>query len=133
MQKNYLVGGILLCIFPALVLFAVASQSNVRAIPPEFGIMLVVCFLWGIWTVVLSVWKLDPRGALSCLAGAIMVAGVAAMFFVVAWREKDGWSGPGFLPDAWNQVIPRILFAVGGVLATLGSISLLRQAVKGRK
>src|ERR1043165_8735440 len=113
MQKNYLQGGILLCIFPVLILFFANLYGTLRAIPLEFLIMLAVCFFWGIWTVLLSVLKLNTEGALSYLAGSVMVAGIAAMFFVVAWREKDGWSGPGFIPHAWNQVIPRIMFAFG--------------------
>ena len=133
MQKNYLLGGILLCIVPVLILYFAHRYGNLTAIPPEFLIMLAVCAFWGMWTVILSVFKLNTKDTTSYLAGSVMIAGVAAMFFVVAWRERDGWSGPVFITHAWSQVIPRFLFAIGGVLATLGSISLFRKAVISRR
>ena len=145
-QRNYLLGGILLCVFPVMVLwvgfltgFAATSQGKETSWPWWIFIFLGVCFFWGVWTVILSVFKLNMEGALSYFAKSVMVGGVAAMFFVIAWREKTGWSSGDvatildkFLPESWNQAIPRILFAVGGVLATLGAVSLFRKGWRSR-
>jgi hypothetical protein len=146
MQKNYLLGGILLCVFPVMILwvgsvtgFVAQSQGKETGWPLEIFILLAVCFFWGVWTVALSVFKLHMRGAWSYFARSLMVGGLAAMFFVIAWREKTGWSSNAsaavfdrFLPESWGQTIPRVLFAVGGVLATLGAVSLFRKGWKNR-
>jgi hypothetical protein len=128
-QKNYLPGGIILCVFPAMIFFLIHLQ-NIE-VPLHWLILLALLFVSGIWAMILSLFKLDEKGALSCVVGSIIVAGIAVMFFVVAWREKDGWSGGiPFIPRAWNQVIPRLLFALGGLLAAIGAFSLLRRAVR---
>jgi hypothetical protein len=97
----------------------------------EWLIFLALVFVSGIWAVILSLFKLDEKGELSCIVGAVMAIGFAMFAFLVAWRWKEGWSGGiPFIPHAWNQVIPRLLFALGGLLATIGAVSLLRRAVR---
>jgi hypothetical protein len=157
-QKRYLPGGIILCVVPLLVLwiahthgFIVRSEtpdesitvgahhaahvahSNGPEVPfPLWGfIFLGVCFFWGVWTVILSIFNLDMQGAAASFVGSILVAGVAAMFFVIAWTAKSGWSGSiPLLPDSLNQMAPRLLFGLGGIVTTIGSASLLRKAIR---
>jgi hypothetical protein len=57
--------------------------------------------------------------------------GFAVFAFLVAWRVKEGWSGNiPFIPHAWNQIIARLLFALGGLLATIMTVVFLRKALK---
>jgi len=128
-QKNYLLGGIILCVFPAMILFLIYEQYG--EVPLEWLIFFALVFVSGIWAVILSLFKLDEKGELSCIVGAVMAIGFAMFAFLVAWRWKEGWSGGiPFIPKAWNQAIPRLLFAFGGLLATIGVASLLRKAVR---
>jgi hypothetical protein len=133
-QKNYMLGGIVLCVFPAMVLFIEHVNGKLDKLPLEWLIFLVLLFVCGIWTVMLSLFKLDEKGALSWIVGAIVALGFAVFAFLGAWRWKGGWSGGiPFIPHAWNQIIARSLFALGGLLATIGAISLLRKAVRKRR
>ena len=128
-QKNYIPGGIIICVFTAIALFAMHAQQ--KEVPLELLIFFALVFVSGIWAVILSLFKLDEKGALSCLVGAVIAIGFAAFAFLVAWRWKTGWSGGiPFIPSSWNQVIPRLLFALGGLLAMMGSVSLLLKAIK---
>ncbi len=131
-QKNYLLGGIVLCVFPAMIFFLIHLQ-NIE-VPLHWLILLALLFVSGVWAVILSLFKLDEKGELSCIVGAVMAIGFAMFAFLVAWREKKGWSGGiSFLPPAWNQVLPRLLFALGGLLATIMAASLLRKAIRNHR
>jgi hypothetical protein len=73
----------------------------------------------------------NTDSALSWALGALTAAGFAVVAFLVAWREKDGWSGGiPFVPTAWNQAAARILFALGGLLALISAVVFLRKALK---
>jgi len=140
-QKSYLFGGILLCVVPAVLLyvahangFAAHSAGKVIPFPAWAFVILVVCFLWGCKTVIWSVFRLDPQGSLSSCATSIMVAGVATMCFVIAWREKGGWSGDiPFVPNEWNSVIARSGFVFVGLVLVAVAISRLRKSIERRK
>jgi len=91
-----------------------------------------VCLLWGLWAIALDLFKMDPNGPWSCVAGAFLATGAAVWAFIVAWTEKDGWTGNviPFVPAKWNQAAPRMLFAVGGLFALICSFKLMRKAFK---
>ena len=131
-SKNQLGGiifGILFCGFPALVLFL--SHEQHKEVPLQWLAVLALFFIWGIWMFLSGLFKLNAESPLSYFAGSVITAGFAAFAFLVAWREKEGWSGGiPFIPKAWNQAIPRLLFALGGLLAMIGAFSLLRRAIR---
>jgi hypothetical protein len=129
--QNYLLGGIVLCIFPAMVLFIEHVNGKLDKLPLEELIFLALLFVCGIWAVMLSLFKLDEKGALSWIVGAIVAFGFAVFAFLVAWRWKEGWSGGiPFIPHAWNQIIARLLFALGGLFATVMAVVFLRKAIR---
>ena len=126
-QKNYLLGGIVLCAFPAVVLLSLHLAD--APLPMPWPIFFGVLFVHGIRAVMVSLFGLDLEGAASWIADAIATAGFAVMALWVAWNEKDGWSGGmPLIPDAWNQMIPRVLFAGGGLICVLAAARCVRKA-----
>ena len=121
-----------MCVFPAMVFFI--ARGELDRLPLWALFLLGLLFISGLWAVAMSLFKLDENGALASMASAVMALGFAGLAFLVAWREKDGWSGGiPFIPQAWNQAIPRLLFALGGLIATFCGISLLRRASRQRR
>jgi len=127
-QKNYLVGGLVLCVFPAVVLFVLHIED--ASLPMPFPILLGLLFLHGLRAVICSLFRLDLDGAMSWLVDAVSAAGFAAAAFWVAWHLKEGWKGGlPFIPANWNQNTARIVFAGGGLVAAVAAVRLLRKAV----
>ena len=122
-KRNYLVGGIVLCAFPATVLLALHYEGT--KLPMPFPILFGLFFLHGIRAIIVSLFRLDMDGATSWTVDALGAAGFAALAFWVAWNLKDGWSGGiPFVPASWNQNLARILFACGGLIATAIAVRL---------
>jgi len=122
-KTNYLPGGLIICAFTAMIYYVAHDRLEL----PELY-FLSLGFVWGIWIVLMSLFRLDAGGTIYWLAGAALSVGFAGFAFVVAWRYKEGWSGIRFIPAAWNQAIPRILFAFGGLLALLSAVVFLSKA-----
>jgi hypothetical protein len=117
-QKNYLVGGIVLCIFPAMVLLVLHIEG--KTLPMPFPILFGLFFLHGLRSIIVSLFRFDLDGVVSWAVDALGAAGLAVMAFWVAWNLKEGWSGGiPFVPRSWNQNFARILFACGGLFATV--------------
>ena len=117
-QKNYLLGGIVLCVFPAVVLLVLHLEGT--TLPMPLPILFGIFFLHGVRAILVSLFRLDLNGAVSWAVDAIGAGGFAVLAFWVAWKFKDGWSGGiPFVPQSWNQNFARILFACGGVIAAI--------------
>lgn len=126
-KQSYLFGGIVLCAFPAVLLFAM--HLNDAHLPMPFPILFGLFFLHGLRAVIWSLFKLDMDNAASWVVDAVGTAGFAAMAFWVAWQNDEGWSGGiPFVPERWNQSFARILFACGGFIAVAFTVRLLRKA-----
>ena len=126
-RPNYLVGGIVLCAFPAIAL--VALHANHTKLPAAFSILFALFFLYGLRAIIFSLFKFNIDCAVSWVIDAIGATGFAVFAFLVAWFEKDGWSGGlPFLPASWNQFLPRILFACGGLVAAVFAARLALKA-----
>ena len=117
-NKNYLPGGILMCVFSLIFYYALHDSLGL-----PWLVFLALLFFCGVWTVILSAFRLDTDGAFFWLGGAIVALGLAVFAFLMAWHEVDGWSGGiPFIPAAWNQIVARILFALGGLVALLSAV-----------
>ncbi|MHC1766183.1 MAG: hypothetical protein AB9869_18085 [Verrucomicrobiia bacterium] len=101
-QKSNLLGGIVLCAFPAIVFFV--AHDTLRM---PWWILFALFFFYGLWTVASSLFRLDSDGALSWLVGAVGAAGFAVFVFWMAFDEQDFGGGIPFIPHAWNQSIAR--------------------------
>jgi hypothetical protein len=122
-SKNNWFGGIIMCVFPAMILFLA------HGILPLFAVILLSLFiLCGVWAIVSSIFRLDADSALSWVVGAMVAAGFAAFAFVIACREKGFRGGIPFIPAAWNQVVARALFAFGGLLVLISAVVFLKKA-----
>lgn len=131
-SKNQLGGilfGILFCGFPALVLF-LAHERHME-VPLQWLAVLALFFIWGIWMFFSGLFKLNTEGSLSYFAGSIITAVFAVVVFVLAWREKEGWSGGiPFVSPAWNQAIARLVIALGGLLLMITAAAFFRKAIR---
>jgi hypothetical protein len=128
-QKNYLLGGIVLCIFPVMVLIVV--QLDQKPLPLEILVFFALLFISGIWAVVSSVFQLDGDGAAYWFVGSVLAAGFALLALLVALHSKTGWSSNiPFLSDTTNSAVPRILFALGGGGSLLLAVAFFRKAVR---
>ena len=118
--------------FPVIIFLRTHYEES--RLPLAIAILLWLFILCGVWAVSLSLFKLDTDSALSWFFGAISAIGFAVVAFVVAWGEKEGWSGGiPLIPAAWNQAAARILFALGGLLALISAVVLLGKARKKLK
>ncbi len=127
--RTYLLGGIILCAFPVMVLLAMHVEQ--RSLPMPFPILLALFFLHGFRVVIWSLFRLDFDGALSWVIDAAGAAGFAVFAFWIAVHEKEGWTGGlALIPDSWNQNFARILFACGGLLGVLFAVRCLRKAFR---
>ena len=127
-QRNFLVGGILLCAFPATVLFVLHIEG--RKLPMPFPILFGLFFLHGIRAILVSLFRLDLDGAASWVVDALGAAGFAILAFWVAWTVTKRWSGDiPFVPESWNQNAARFLFACGGLVAALIAARLFWKAL----
>ena len=127
-QKNYLLGGIVLCAFPAMALLVLHLEDT--RLPMPFPILFGLFFLHGLRAIIVSLFRVDLDGAASWAVDAVGAAGFAVLAFWVAWNLKDGWSGGiPFVPDSWNQNLARFLFACGGIIAAVIAARLLRKAL----
>ena len=131
LQKNYLPGGIILCVFPAIVFFVV--RANADSLPLWGIILLGYLFVHGLWAITMTVFKLDSEGAASWFMGSFSAVSFGVMALVVAWQEKAGWSGIPFVPDAWNSIIARIGFALASVVGFLLAVLFFRKALRRLK
>ncbi len=69
------------------MIFFLIHLQNIE-VPLHWLILLALLFVSGVWAVILSLFKLDEKGELSCIVGAVMAIGFAMFAFLVAWREK---------------------------------------------
>jgi hypothetical protein len=127
-KQNSLIGGIVLCAFPAVILFAMYLDG--ARLPMPFPILFGLFFLYGLRLVIWGVFKLDLDNAASWLVDAVAAAGFAVLAFWIARHWTQGWSGDlPFVPESWNQNIAQIIFACAGLLATAFAARLLWKAV----
>lgn len=125
--KSNLLGGIVLCAFPAVLLLAMHIDG--ADLPMPWPILFGVFFIHGVRAIVTSLFRLEIDGPLSWATDAVGAGGFALFAFWIAWREKGGWSGGGpFLPDSWNGNFVRILVAFGGLISALFAARCLRKA-----
>lgn len=118
--KNYLLGGLALCAFPAVVFLAM--HLNGVVLPMPWPIFFGVLVVHGVRAVMVSLLGLDLEGVFSWVMDAVATAGFAVVALWVAWTAKDGWSGGvPILPDRWDQIIPRALFGLGGLFCALAA------------
>jgi hypothetical protein len=124
--KKYLLGGIVFCAFPAIVLLVLHLEQ--RSLPMPFPILFALFLLHGIPVVMWSLFQWDFDGAVSWVIDAVAAAGFAVFAFWIAVHEKGGWSGGlPFIRDSWNQNLARIAFACGGLLGALFTVRCLRK------
>jgi hypothetical protein len=126
-KQNNWFGGMLLCVFPAAMLFAM--HLNGVSLPMPFPILFGIFFLYGLQKVIWSLFKLDIDNTASWVIEAVAAGAFAVMTFWIAWNWKEGWSGGiPFVPERWNQNFARILIACGGLFAAAFAVRLLRKA-----
>jgi hypothetical protein len=127
-RKNHLVGGIVLCAFPAVALLALHIEGT--RLPMPFPILFGLFFLHGLRAIVVSLFRFDLDGAVSWTIDAVGAAGFAVLAFWVAWNLKEGWSGGiPFVPRSWNQNLARIFFGCGGLVAAFLAARLFRKVI----
>jgi hypothetical protein len=127
--KNCIFGGIIFCALPLIVFFV--TRWHHQQLPISVLALLVLFFITGLWMIVPTVLKFNPDGPAYAVASSLFGFGFAAFAFLVAWQEKNGWSGGiPFFPEAWNQVAARSLFAFGGVIGAIFGVLFLRKALK---
>ena len=126
--KSDLLGGIVLCALPAAILFAM--RLNGVPLPMPWPVIFGVFFVYGVRSLLTSLFGLDRESPASWAADAIGAAGLAFFAFWTAWYETGGWEADlPILPHGLNQNLGRILFASGGLLATLFTLRCLWKAV----
>ena len=124
--------GILFCGFPILALFLSHKQHN--PVPFEWLGALALFFIWGIWMLLAGLFNVDAQGAASYFAGSVIAAIFALVLFLFALLAKEGLSGGiPFIPDAWNRIVCRLMFALGGLLLAAASVAFFRKAMKKRR
>jgi hypothetical protein len=123
--KSDLLGGIVLCVFPAIA-FYLGYDKLVMPWPILFALFP----LYGLWMVIASLFHLDSGGAMSWLVAAVGAAGFAVFVIWIAFTKKNFRGGIPFIPEAWNQNFIRGLFIVGGLLAALSAAVFLRKAIR---
>jgi hypothetical protein len=106
-KDNYLLGGVVLCAFPVVLLLAM--HINGSHLPMPWPILFGVFFIHGLRAVITSLFRLDIDGPVSWATDAVGAGGFALFAFWIAGREKGGWNA-GFV---------RILIALGGLMAAL--------------
>jgi uncharacterized membrane protein YiaA len=132
-SQNYrwrgMIFGLLFVGFPVLAL-SLADQE----IPLQWKGVLALFFIWGVWMFVAGLFNIDHNSALSYFAGSIITACFAVVVWVFAWRQKTGGSGGlPFLPDAWNQIIGRLVLALGGFILAIAAVAFFRTAIRKRR
>lgn len=131
MQNNRLGGiifGALFCGFSVLALYHEHGRM-----PTQWLAAFVLVFIWGIWMIISGLFKADTEGAMSYFVGSIVTAIFAVIMLLFALLQKAGWSGIPFIPDAWNQIIARLVVALGGVLLAIASVAFFKKAVRKRR
>lgn len=127
-KQNNLVGGIVLCAFPAVILLAM--RLNGAHLPMPFPILFALFLLHGLRIVIWSMFRLDIDNAASWIIDAVGAVGFSVLAFWVACQTKEGWSGGlPFVPDSWNRNLARMVFACGGLIAAAFAVRLLRKAL----
>ncbi|MDR3377947.1 MAG: hypothetical protein P4M10_04630 [Verrucomicrobiae bacterium] len=121
--------GLFFVAFPVLAL-SLADQE----IPLQWKGVMALFFVWGVWMFVAGLFNIDHDSALSSFAGSIITACFAVVAWVFAWRQKtSGSGGLPFLPDAWNQIIGRLVLALGGLLLAIAAVAFSRTAMRKRR
>lgn len=100
-KKNHWIGGLVLCVFPALV-WGLARLEQ-KPLPQPWVVFLALLCLSGLWSVVSSVFELDADGAASWFVGSALTAGFALFAFLLAWEARTG-----------DSAVFRILVGLGG-------------------
>jgi hypothetical protein len=126
--------GLLFCGFPVLALWFDLHQVPPREIPLQWEGVYALFFVWGVWMFVAGLFNIGADSSLSYLVGSFITAFFAAVIWVFAWRQKTGASGGiPFLPDSWNQVIARLMLALGGLILTIAAVAFFRMALRKRR
>jgi len=121
--------GLLFGGFSVLALFLAQHE-----VPLQWKGVLVLFFVWGVWMFVAGLFNIDPDSALSYFAGSIITACFAVVLWLFAWRQKTGGSGGiPFIPDAWNQIVGRLVLALGGLILAIAAGAFFRKAKRKRR
>jgi len=120
--------GLLFCGF-AVLAFWLAPPD----LPLQWQGILALFFVWGLWMFVAGLFNIGPDSAAAYFAGSVIAAIFAGAIWFFAWRQKTGASGGiPFLPEAWNQVMARLLLALGGLILALAAVAFFRMAMRKR-
>jgi uncharacterized membrane protein YiaA len=126
-QKNYLVGGIVLCVLPAMIVLVLQIEGT--PLPMPYSILCGLFFIHGLRAIFVSLFQADLDGAGSWMVDAVSAAGLSVFAFWVALYQKEGWGGIPLVPDSWNQNAARLLFGCGGFVAAAIAVRLCRKAL----
>jgi uncharacterized membrane protein YiaA len=137
-SQNYrlrgMIFGLLFCGFPVLALWLAQHEVSPREVPLQWEGVLALFFVWGVWIFVAGLFNIGPDSALSYFAGSIIAALFAVVTWLFAWRQKSGGNGGiPFLPDAWNQIIGRLMLALGGLILAIAALAFFRTAMRKRR
>ena len=121
-------GGIILCAFPAMIFL-----FPHRPMPPWVSVLLWLFIIYGLLTILSSVFGLDAKGAFSWVIGALVLLGLGTVALLAAWDPGRFSGGIPLIPDAWNQAAARILFTLGGLFFLVITMAFLRKAVKVKR
>ena len=114
--------------------FAVLAFHADHEAPLQWKGFLALFFVWGVWMFVAGLFNIGPDSALSYFAGSIIAAFFAVVVWLFAWRQTTGGSGGiPFIPDAWNQIVIRLVFALGGLLLAITAVAFFRKAMRKRR
>lgn len=122
--------GLLFCGFPVL-----GRLLDQHEIPLQWKGVLALLFVWGVWIFAGGLFNIGPASAPAYFAGSVIAAMFAVVVWVLAWRQKAGASGGlPLLPDAWNQIVARLLLGLGGLIFAVAAIAFFPMAMrKARK
>jgi hypothetical protein len=73
---------------------------------------------------------LGNKGRIPTLFGSLIVAGLSSMAFLAAFGPGPISGGIPFIPTAWNRLIGKSLFALGGCICAAFALWGLRQVFK---
>jgi hypothetical protein len=124
-HKSDLLGGIVLCALPAMILFAMHTRG--AALPMPWPILFATFFVYGIRSLLTSLLGLPLESPASWLFDVAGAAGLAVFAFWIAWTQTETGNARS-LPGNWDDNVARVLFTIGGGIAALVALRCLYKA-----